>query len=212
MTMNGSVKDIAILGVSRFFVDAYYNEINYDITTNVDSRRSGERTEDIQKAMIARIRDEVTKMYVSSNYGIAKSIIPGTSAGKTLVVIGTDTRISQLLTDGDLYGKTSINIGDQFEVKIVSTMNPLVTGKMYITFGDNTATKNEKVNPLGFGCTFWSPELSLDVVANRGGSIVRELSTMPRFMHVAQLPIMSIINVSGITDSLGKVTSNYKVI
>lgn len=212
MTMNGSVKDIAILGVSRFFVDAYYNEINYDITTNVDSRRSGERTEDIQKAMIARIRDEVTKMFVSSNYGIAKSIIPGSSTGKTLVVIGTDTRISQLLTDGDLYGKTSINIGDQFEVKIVSTMNPLVDGKMYITFGDNTATKNEKVNPLGFGCTFWSPELSLDVVANRGGSIVRELSTMPRFMHVAQLPIMSIINVSGITDSLGKVTSNYKVI
>lgn len=212
MTVNGSVKDIAILGVSRFFVDAYYNEINYDITTNVDSRRSGERSEDIKEALIARIRDEVTKMYVQSNYGIAKSIIPSSSAAKTQVVIGTDTRISQLLTNGDLYGNPSINIGNQFEVKIVSTMNPMVAGKMYMTFGDNTATKNEKVNPLGFGCTFWSPELSLDVIANRGGSVVRELSTMPRFMHVAQLPIMSIINVTGITDSLGKITSNYKVV
>lgn len=212
MTLNGSVKDIAILGVSRFFVDAYYNEINYDITANVDSRRSGERSDDIKEALIARIRDEVTKMYVQSNYGIAKSIIPGSASAKTLVVIGTDTRISQLLTNGDLYGNPSINIGTQFEVKIVSTMNPMVAGKMYMTFGDNTATKNEKVNPLGFGCTFWSPELSLDVVANRGGSIVRELSTMPRFMHVAQLPIMSIINVTGITDSLGKITSNYKVV
>lgn len=212
VTLNGTVKDIAILGVSRYFVDAYYNEVNFNVTDMVDSKRSGEKLEDIKASFTAKIRDEVAKMYIGSNYGIAKSIIPASSSAKTLVVIGTDTRISQLLTNGDMFGNPSINIGDQFEVKIVTTMNPLIAGKIFITFGDNTPTKNEKVNPLGFGCTFWSPELSLDVVANRGGSIVRELSTMPRFLHVAQLPILSVINVSGITDSLGKATSRYKIV
>ncbi len=204
ITLNGNVKDVAILGVSRFFVDAYYNELNINVANTVDSRRSGERDEDIKAALTARVKDEVGKMYIESNYGVAQGVLNGSSAAKTSVIIGTDSRTAQYLTAGS--GK--INIGNEFDVTVVTTVNPLVKGKMFVTFGDASLTKNEKVNPLGFGCTFWSPELSVDVVSNRGGSIVRELSTMPRFLHIAQLPIMTVINVSGLTDSLGKIAVN----
>lgn len=208
ITLNGSVKDVHVLGVARFFVDAYYNETTINIADNVDSRRSGERSEDIKALLVSRIKDEVAKMYTDSNYGVARTVLQGANSGNIQVIIGTDNRIAQYLTAGD--GK--VEIGKGYDVKVVTTANPLIAGKMFTTFGDSSSTKNEKVNPLGFGCTFWSPELSLDVVANRGGSIVRELSTMPRFLHVAQLPIMSVMNITGIETSLGKITTNFKTV
>jgi len=208
ITSNGNVKDAAILGVSRFFVDAYYNETNLNIANNIDSVRSGEKMEDIKGTLTGKIKDEVIKMFIESNYAIASKVLNGGVAGKTSVLIGTDSRTAQYLTNGT--GK--IEIGDEFEVHLATTQNPLVKGKMFISFGDTSASKNEKVNPLGFGVCFWSPEVSLDVVANRGGSIVRELSTLPRFLHVPQLPILTVINISGIEESLGKVTKNFATV
>jgi len=208
ITANGTVKDAAILGVSRFFVDAYYNETNLNVANNVDSVRSGEKMEDIKGTLVGKIKDEVIKMFTVSNYAVASKVLNGGAFGKTSVLIGTDSRTAQYLTNGT--GK--IEIGSEFEVHLAVTQNPLVAGKMFITFGDTGSTKNEKVNPLGFGVCFWSPEVSLDVVANRGGSIVRELSTLPRFLHVPQLPILSVVNVSGIEDSLGKITKNFRTV
>jgi len=208
ITANGNVKDAAILGVSRFFVDAYYNETNLNVANNVDSVRSGEKMEDIKGTLVGKIKDEVIKMFTDSNYAVASKVLNGGTAGKTSVLIGTDSRTAQYLTNGS--GK--VDLGSEFDVHIATTMNPLVAGKMFITFGDTGSTKNEKVNPLGFGVCFWSPEVSLDVVANRGGNIVRELSTLPRFLHVPQLPIMSVVNISGIEDSLGKITKNIKTV
>ena len=208
ITLNGTVKDVAILGVSRFFVDAYYNEQTVDLSTSVDSIRSGEKLEDIKAALVGKIKNEVVRMFIESNYAIAKKVLNGGVEGKTTVLIGTDTKTAQYLTNG----ADTISLGKEFDVKIATTQNPLVKGKLFISFGDNSSTRNEKVNPLGFGVCFWSPELSLDVVANRGGSIVRELSTLPRFLHVAQLPIMTVINVTGVEASLGKIAVNFRTV
>lgn len=206
LTNKGTVTDIGIKGVSRFFVDAYYSEINIDVANTVDSKRSGERAEDIKEALVSRLRDEVVKMHTASNYGVAKEVVNGKSNAKTKVAIGTDANIAQYLTNGS----NKIDLGAGFEAVVVTTQNPLVAGKAYVTFVDGSPFKNEKVNPLGFGCTFWSPELSVDIVSNRGGANVRELSNMPRFLHVAQLPILSVFTISGLKESLGKVTTNFK--
>lgn len=204
ITLNGTVKDAEILGVARFFVDAYFNHKTIDLAATVDSIRSADRMEDIKGTLVNTIKDEVAKMYVESNYGVAQTVLNGNVRGKTSVIIGTDARIAQYLTSGD--GK--VNIGSDYDVTVVSTPNPLISGKMYVAFTDSSSSKNEKVNPLSFGCMFWSPELSLDVVANRGGSIVRELSTMNRHLHLVNTPILSILTVDGIEESLGKITAN----
>ena len=202
VTQDGSLTNIGVAGLAGHFVDAYYSGVAFNAANFVDSLSSKDRVEDIGGALTAKIRDEITKMCSSSNYLAAHEVINGpVENSKIGVVIGTDMRIAEYINEGGL------NFGENFDVRVVTSYNSLVAGKIFITFVDVSATRNQKVNPLGFGFTAWAPELSIDVVSSRSG-VVRELTSHPRFLHVAQLPVVSVITVTGIEDVLGKITQN----
>jgi len=200
LTANGTVKDVAMMGVSRHFIDAYYNEVSLDVSKAIDSTRSSHKTEDIAAGLRASIKNEVVKMLNESIYGIASTVLNGNQNVKPHVIIGTDPIIKMYLTNGT--GK--LDLGDDVTCSIESTLNPAIKGKLYMSFGDNSSTRNQKVNPLGFGTCLWSPETNLDIIANKGGAYTRAITAMPRFLHVSQLPILSIFSIYGIDDSLGK--------
>jgi len=77
-----------------------------------------------------------------------------------------------------------------------------------MTFGVFDGNRNTKPNPLNFGQCFWSPTISTDVVRTVNGATTRELQTMPRYLHVVNLPLMAVVNVTSINTALGKVAAN----
>ena len=204
VTNNGSAPDVKLMGVGRWHVDTYFNRVGVDVNAKIDSLNSNDRLEDIRAVLVNYIKNEAVTAAIVSNYAVAHQTLRGNTGEKITVVIGTDPIIAQYL------GGT-IDIGD-YNVVVVSTPNKLMRGKIIGTFGIFDSERNVKPNPLNSGQCFWSPTISTDVVRTVNGATVRELTNMPRFLHIVNLPVMFEIDVTGIDTALGKVTRNYHTV
>ena len=193
-----------VLGVGRFFViPTYYKEV-IDMTTLVDSLTSTDRPSDIQQAIVNKIRDYAYQAYRDSQYKAAADALTGGIAPVPVVIIGTDPVLSRYLTvTGDLR-----TLGNDFDVRIVSTLDVRVKGKIFITFGTFDETRNTTPNPLNFGNMVWAPELVLTANISRTGTISKETVVQPRFLFVNHLPILVELDVSNIQNVISKVTIN----
>lgn len=196
------VADAEFTGIGSNLVKTYYNTFAVDLGTSIDSIKSSDRLDDIRHGLVNRIREEVIQMYILSGYNVAFEQAMGSTVGNVKVVIGTDPHIKQYLTNG----AAEIIIGEGFDVEVVSSNNPLVRGKIYITFvkDDN----EDVIDPLNFGNCIWSPTITLDFQRSNGGSVVREFNNIPRYLHIINLPILAEIDVSNIAAVLGKVAIN----
>lgn len=203
VTNNGVAVDAALMGSGMYYVDAYYNEINLDINAHIDSIKSKDRIADIKAVLVNKIKNEVINMAIKSNYAVANQIV--NSGDKISVVIGTDPITAQYITGED----GVVDLGVDYEAIVVSTPNKLVANKIFITFTTFNSERNTKVQPLSFGFMAIAPTLTTDVVRTVSGSTSRQLSTMLRYLHVVNLPVLATINVSGITDSLSSVPIKF---
>jgi len=208
VTASGVIPNADVLGVGRYHVNTFYQEDNVVLDNVVDSLDSKSRAEDIRSALIGKIKDTVINMYVDSNYATANAAIRGGVSDKVTVLIGTDIKTKQYLTSGD----GVVNIGTDFDVKVVASLNPDVLGKMFITFVVDDADKHVKPNALSFGQCLWAPTITIDVTRTTGGSTGKELFTMPRYLHVVNLPILAVLNISGYNTVIGKVVSNRRTV
>ena len=66
--------------------------------------------------------------------------------------------------------------------------------------------RNVAANPLSFGAHLWAPTVATDIVVTQGGSTRRAINTVPRFLHIVNIPILTTFTVSDIDEVLGKVT------
>ena len=185
-----------ILGVARFLVKPYFAEETLDIATQIDSIKSHERAADIQAVLVNKLRDLAYRMYRDSGYKAAADALAGGVAQVPTVIIGTDPVLARYLTvAGDLR-----TLGDGFNVKIVSTLNLRMSGKIVMSFGEFGTGKEGVPNPMHFGNMAWKPELTLVLPLHRNGANSKELTVQPSFLHVVNLPVMAVINVEGIAD------------
>lgn len=189
-----------ILGVARFLVTPVYEHEVLDVSTVIDSIKSHERAADIQAVLVNKLRDMVYRMYRDSGYKAAADALAGGLAPTPTVIIGTDPVISRYLTvTGDLR-----TLGNDFEVKIVSTLNVRMKGKIIVSFGHFGEGFEGQPNPMHFGNMAWKPELALVLPLHRNGSNSKELTVQPSFLHVTNLPVMGVLEVSGIPDVVSK--------
>jgi hypothetical protein len=200
LTSNGVNSGVELDGIGRHFVDTYFSESTMDLGDYVDSISSSARKEDIQAALVNKIEEAAMSMFIDSNYGVAYDTLRPGEAKKT-VIVGTDAKLKQYICGK---GGSTIEIGD-FEVKVVSSVNPLVKGKMFISFGVFDDKRNTEANPLQFGCNAYAPTLNTDTTRTDGGAVNRVLNNMPRFRHIINLPVLTVINVADINGVLGKV-------
>ena len=207
-TANGTINDLATMGVGRHLINTYYGEVDLNVANYVDSIKSGDRLADIRAVLVNNIKNQALAMGIESNYFIAHDVMRGNVGGKYNVIVGTDPVIAQFVTGGD----DSIDLGDNIVARVVSTPNKLMKNRIIIGFGIFDADRNTKPNPLNFGQMFWSPTITTDVVRTVDGSTSRELTTMPRYLHVVNTPALSVMHVSGLTESLGKVAVNTRTI
>ena len=196
-----------ILGVARFLVEPFYEHAVMNVNDEIDSLKSHERAADIQAVLVNKLRDMAYRMYRDTGYKAAADALSGGIAPIPTIIIGTDPVISRYLTvTGDFR-----TLGNDFQVKVVSTLNRTMAGKIIMTFGVFDSGAEGVPNPMHFGNMAWKPELTLVLPLHRNGANSKELTVQPSFIHITNLPIMASLVVQGISDviSAGKVPVNF---
>jgi len=195
-----------LFGIGRFYVKPSFFAETINLSLSVDSLKSHERAKDIKAAIVEKMRYYAAEMYRSSEYKAAAMVLTGNIGFKPTIIIGTDPVLYQyIMIDGDLR-----TLGDQFDVKVVSTLDTRVTGKIFMSFGVFDAGQNATVNPLNFGNMLWSPEVTAVLPVSRDSQVSTELIVAPRFLHMVNLPIMTVLNVNNLPTVTGKVQVNMK--
>jgi len=186
------------LGAARFFLNPYYHHAYLDVNAALNTLKSSDRIVDVQAVLVNKIRDMVYRGFLESNYKAAADVLIGDTTAKPLVIIGTDPYIAAYLqVTGDLR-----TLGDQFNVKVVSTPNETMRNKIIMAFGKASNGSADTMNPLHFGNMFWRPELASVLNISRNNTISRELTVQPSFLHVVHCPIMMSISVSNLPDAV----------
>lgn len=199
---DGNLPEVSSIG--RHYVNPTFFETSLDLSTNVDSLVSHERIKDIRAAIVEKIRFYANEMYRLSEYKAAALVLTGNAGFKPTVIVATDTVIyNYIMADGDLR-----TLGETFDVKVVSTLDERVKGKVYVTFGVFDSSRNTSVNPLNFGNMLWSPELTVVMPIARDGQTSKEMIVVPRFSHLVNLPILTVLNVSNLKEVTGKQAIN----
>lgn len=190
-----------VLGVGRFFVRPTFFHEALDVNASIDSIKSHERAEDIQAVLVNKIRDYAYRMYRDSEFKAAADALAGGISPTPTVIVGTDPVIARYLTvTGDLR-----TLGGEFDVRIVSSLDNRVKGKIFVAFSVFDDNRNVAPNPLNFGNLVWAPELVLTANISRGNTISKETVVQPRLLFAVHCPILTVLEVSNIPDTLNKV-------
>ena len=185
--------DTEDFGISSKLVSKASHRESVDLTTLVDGLTSSDREADIKAALKLKIRNTALALYTASGYNKTfEATRPGV---KPTVIIGTDTNIGMYVS----------NFSDEIFNYVVATSNDnLMTGKLFLSFGNAGASRNKLADPLSFGVCFWSPETVISLQRQENGSIVQETISMPRYKHQTLMPILGLLEISGVEEVSGK--------
>lgn len=199
----------SFLGAARFHVQptVFESDGPIDISKVVDSLNSTDRVRDLSAAFVNIVRDYAFRMYVQSEYPAAQHALGMTDT--TTVIIATDPIIHRyIMTDGDLRTLT-----EKFDVKVVSSIDERMTGKMFITFGVFDENRNQAPNILNFGNLIWAPEVVMSASVPRGESMSRETIVQPRYRFIWHLPVITKLEFINIPDLFGtKLPINFHTV
>ena len=185
-----------------------YVEEEFEASKYVDSLRSSQNVEDLQAALGNKIKTMVLAAYISSNYNIVHQSKYGADK-RPGVLIGTDPTIASWLSQGN-----GIDLGKDFtDVKIVSTPNPAMKGKITIVFDPDSSKQAEAFEEMKFGYCLWSPTILVDLQKTlAGGAVAREIHNIPRYKHINLMPVMMQLNVINLNTAFAKHTYNMKTV
>lgn len=170
-----------------------YQEL--DMADVIDSIKSHERAADIQAVLVNAIRDMAYRLHRDSEYQAASDAVSGGTGKLPVVVVATDPVTGRYINvEGDLR-----TLSGGFDVRIVTTLDERMQGKIFVTFAVFDENRNVAPNPLNLGNLVWAPELVLSANISRSG-ISKETVVQPRYLFVPHLPVMGLIEVTGIPD------------
>lgn len=196
-----SAKDVPeLLGVARFLIKPYLLEGNIVLEDNTQITDSAQLAGAISAVLVNRIRDAVYRIFRDSQLqGAVEAGAPGTTDYPT-VLVGCDPMLSRyLMVDGDMRV-----IGPDFKMEVRTSPALKMQNKIVVGFGYPGQVSTDAVQPFHFGSFLWSPDLAMVVQISREGRTSKELTVQPRFRHIVNLPVMAVLNVSGIEAVVGK--------
>ena len=199
---NGALGAFKFGGIGRKFIKPYFRQENVNLSDVVDSLESNKRDDDIRSNILQRVNNIAMDMIINSNYGPAFKVLKGNSGQKIKIVIATDPNIARLIVRG---GESEFAYGDRFTFVVVSTYNNLMKDKIVVVPTVLDANKNTTPDPLNFGFCAYTPTIVYEVSKTTNGAVAGELNTIPRFLHVVNLPIAGLINVSGVAEAFSKI-------
>lgn len=197
-----------IMGVGRFFVRPTYENQELDMQLAVDSLSSKDLPADMQAALVNKVRDIVFRLYRDSEYKAAADALTGGIAPVPEVILATDPVLARYLNvTGDLR-----LLGGEFNVRIVSSLDHRMAGRIFITFGVFDSERNTAPNPLNFGNMIWAPEMVLTANISRQNTISKETVVQPRYLFVTHCPVMAELNVTNVPDVIAKVPRYFHTV
>jgi len=192
---------VEVLGVGRYLVTPAFIKKPLDFGVNgvgaiIDSTKSHERAADIQAVLVNAARDIAYNLYRDSGYKAAADAINGGEAAKPTVILATDpVTAGYLQVVGDIR-----TLGEGFNCKIVTTLDERVKGKIFVTFGDFGTATSGTPNPLHFGNMAFKPEMTIVLPISRNGQTSKELTAQASFLHVTNLPVLGVVEVSNLSE------------
>ena len=185
---------------SKLVSKAFHREV-VDMSSIVDGFTSSDREGDITAALRLKVRNVALKLYTESGYNKTfEAVNPGV---KPTIIIGTDTNIGRFITSFE---------DEIFKYTVAVSNDALMADKLYMSFGVMGANRHKVPNPLNFGMCLWSPEVVIALQRQEGGKAVQETITMPRYKHQTLLPILGLLEVSGIEEVSGKLPQLNKAV
>lgn len=194
----GEDDSAAIGGLGRLLVNPYFQAIPFDLVTALNSVSSSVKAEDIQGALVNKIRDVAFDMLQKSNYQPALEAQLGGPAAKPILFVGTDqVLIRWLMVTGD--DRTFTPMFDSAIVK--ESLDSRMYGKIFLTFVRPDANEPDL---LSFGAHIWSTELVSTLQVTRSGeSNSIETMVQPRTLHINMMPVCAMITVTGLSTVAG---------
>lgn len=191
-----------ILGVARHLISPFYEEFNLDLGSIVNNVQSHSLAEDLQQAIVNKMREMSYRMVRDSGWRQAASALNGGNDVDPIVLVGTD-QVTEgwLMVTGDMR-----TLGEGLSVEVVSTPNKLMNGKIVMTLKAPNASEGVP-NVLNFGNMAYQPELVLALPIHRNGANSKELTVQPAFRHITNMPIMAVINIVGYDNVIDKKVS-----
>ena len=188
-----------LFGVARELVEPTYIGETLDVNAVINSISSHEKAADIQAVLAQKIRDIGSRLYRDSGFqAVIETKVAGVE-GEPTILVGTDPMTARyLMVDGD----TRLT-GPTFNYKVVTTPDERMQGKLVIALGYPDQSEGT-LNPIHFGYMLWSPEATIVIPQARGDQISKELTVMPRFRHITNVPVMGMVEVKNIPDVVSK--------
>ncbi len=186
------------MGAARFHVKPYCADLTdaancIDAAALVSTLDNAAAVENVQAAIVNKLRDVAFSMYVMSEYQSAMTAL-GLNTDSMSLIIATDPYIRRYLTvNGDLRTLT-----EKFNVHLVDTLDKRFRGKIFMTFGIFDESRNQGPNILNWGNLVWAPEVVVSANMPRGEAMARETIVQPRYLFVNHLPVCAMITVKNI--------------
>lgn len=188
------------MGMASKLVTPFAEEYDLDCQLIVDSLTSSGRTVDIQAALINVMRDKAFQIAVQTNYFVALSSYYGGQNIKPTVLLGTDQRLAAYL---NIVGDNRL-MGPEMSHHVVASPNRKMRDTIFMTFADYNEGSQGKYNPMHFGHFAIKPEVVTNTQVSRGQQTIREMTVMPSYIHIPNLPILVKFNVKNLDAVLAK--------
>ena len=133
-------------------------------------------------------------MLVKSAWPIAAAALNNGAEVKPLLIVGCDPYVERYLTQ---QGDTR-TITENFDVRIVSSYNKNMRGKIYLGLGDSRAYNSNVPCATHNGNMGWKPEITVSTPMTQNGAQSFRISVSPSFRHVQNVPALGYIVVKNI--------------
>lgn len=187
-------------GIGRYFLTPCFLREKLHLPTLVNSTSSENRLKDIQGGITTKLNEMVGRILQETNYIPVVEQMTGGNVGKIKVAIGTDYRLPQYL---NIQGDTRL-FGGKMEYEIASTPNKLMRNKIVLTL--TRVNSDEGPDPFSYGTFIWTPELMVSTQLSRGAQTFNQHLVHPRYMHVVNIPIIAVVDITGIEEVTGEAT------
>jgi len=183
-----------ILGVSRLCgVQPFFERLELDIEKVVQITSTEDKTRAVMEAICYTLRDQVYRGWTKSEFMVALSAMRGPGSPNPTVIVGVPPYLRNYL---QIFGDIRI-FGENFEYRIVESLNPLHKDTIVWSFGFFDGGDGQP-NPLHFGLCAMRPEVTAVLSLPRNGSYSKELTVVPSFLHISNLPVVGMVKVIGL--------------
>lgn len=190
----------AFPGIGRHFLQPCFLHEKIHLPDFINSVSSENRLKDIQGAVSTKLNEIVGRILKVTNYIPVVEQMTGGNVGKVQAIIGTDYRLPQyLVTQGD----TRL-FGGKIDYEIGRSPNKHMADKIVMSL--SRVNSDEGPDPFSYGTFVWCPELVVTKEMHRGAATYMQHLVQPRYMHIVNIPILVLIDVTGIEEVTGEAT------